>query len=94
MLTASLLLTAAPCKASDGELSRQSLHGLSGMSVAVEKLHGSLDKEGVLEFGLIGRGMRFIFLLNDDRPVTTTRVLHVQVDRLGVVQPASSPSIH
>jgi len=58
------------------------------------RLHGSLDKEGVLEFGLIGCGMRFIFLLNDDRPVTTTRVLRVQVDRPGVVQPASSPSIH
>src|SRR6516165_4261855 len=58
------------------------------------RLHGSLDKEGGLEFGLIGRGMRFIFLLNDDRPVTTTRVLHVHVDRPGVIQPASSPSIH
>jgi hypothetical protein len=35
--------------------------------------HGSLDKEGGLEFGLIGRGMRFMFLLNDNRPVTTSR---------------------
>src|SRR5262245_37518917 len=58
------------------------------------RLHGSLGEEGVLEFGLIGRGMRFIFLLNDDRPVTTTRVLRVQVDPPGGVQPASSPSIH
>ena len=58
------------------------------------RLHGSLDKEGVLEFGLIGRGMRFIFLLNDDRPVTTTRVLRIHLDRPEVVQPASSPSIH
>ena len=57
-------------------------------------LHGSLDKEGVLEFGLIGRGMRFVFLLTDDRPVTTTRVLHIHVDRPAVVPPGSSPSIH
>ena len=58
------------------------------------RLHGSLDKEGILEFGLIGRGMRFIFLLNDDRPVTTTRVLRIHVDRPGAVPSASSPSIH
>ena len=57
-------------------------------------LHGSLDKEGVLEFGLIGRGMPFMFLLNDDRPITTSRVLHVHVDRPAVVPPTSSPSIH
>ena len=57
-------------------------------------LHGSLDQEGVLEFGLIGRGMHFIFLLNDGRPVTTTRVLRIHVDRPGVVLTASSPSIH
>jgi len=58
------------------------------------RLHGSLDKEGALEFGLIGRGMRFIFLLNDDRPVTTTQVLRIDVGRSGVVPSASSPSIH
>jgi hypothetical protein len=58
------------------------------------RLHGSVDNEGVLEFGLIGRGMRFIFLLNDDRPVTTTSVLRVHVDPPAVVLPASSPSIH
>ena len=54
------------------------------------RLHGSLDKEGVLEFGLIGRGMRFLFLLNDERPITTSRVLHIHVDRPTVVP----PSIH
>src|SRR5215472_12837461 len=41
------------------------------------RLPGSLDKEGVLEFGLIERGMRFIFLLNDDRPVTTTAFMWI-----------------
>jgi hypothetical protein len=58
------------------------------------RLHGSLDQECVLEFGLLGRGMRFSFLLNDDCPVTTTRVLRIHVDRPGVVLPASSPTIH
>jgi hypothetical protein len=45
------------------------------------QLHGSVSKEGNLELGLIGRGMRLIFLLNERRPVTTSRVLHVHVDR-------------
>ena len=58
------------------------------------QLHGSVDKEGVLELGLIGRGMRLIFLLNERRPVTTSRVLRVHVDQPKVVQPKSSPSIH
>lgn len=57
-------------------------------------LHGSVDKEGILEVGLIGRGMRLTFLLNERRPVTTSRVLHVHVDQPEVVQPKSSPSIH
>ena len=58
------------------------------------QLHGSVDKEGVLELGLIGRGMRLIFLLNERRPVTTSRVLRVQVDQPKVAQPHSSSSIH
>ena len=57
------------------------------------QLHGSVDKEGVLELGLIGRGMRLMFLLNEHRPVTTSRVLRVQVDQPKVVQPKASPSI-
>ena len=57
-------------------------------------LHGSLDKDGVLELGLIGRGMRLMFLLNQSRPITTSRVLRVQVDQPKTVQPNSSPSIH
>jgi len=58
------------------------------------QLHGSVDKEGVLELGLIGRGMRLMFLLNEHRPVATSRVLHVHVDQPKVVQPKPSPSIH
>jgi hypothetical protein len=48
------------------------------------QIHGSVNREGALELGLIGRGMRLIFLLDKSRPVTTSRVLHVHVD-----QPAS-----
>ena len=58
------------------------------------QLHGSVDKEGILELGLIGRGMRLMFLLDERRPVTTSRVLRVHVDQPKVVQPKSSPSIH
>ena len=54
------------------------------------RLHGSLDKEGSLEIGLIGSGRRVVFLLNGNRPVTTTRVLKVRLER----PPASSPSVH
>jgi len=44
-------------------------------------LQGSVDKEGVLELGFIGRGMRMIFLLDDTHPITTSRVLHVRVEQ-------------
>src|ERR1700674_1909788 len=41
------------------------------------QLQGSIDKEGELELGLIGRGMKLIFYLNGERPVTTSRVVSV-----------------
>ena len=47
----------------------------------VARLHGSLDKEGVLEFGLISRGHRLRFLLKERQPITTTRVVRLRVDR-------------
>jgi hypothetical protein len=56
------------------------------------QLHGSVDKEGIFELGLIGRGMRLMFLLNEHRPVTTSRVLRVRVDQPKVVPSKSSPS--
>jgi hypothetical protein len=57
------------------------------------QVHGSFNQEGELELGLIGRGMRLMVFLND-RPVTTSRVLHVHVDQPAAAQPQSSPSIH
>ncbi len=58
------------------------------------QLQGSVTKEGALEPGLIGRGMRLIFLLDEHHPVTTSRVLHVHVDQPKAGQPKSSPSVH
>ena len=58
------------------------------------QLQASIDKGGDLELGLIGRGMRLKFFLNDHRPVTTSRVVSVHVDQPKAVPPKSSPSIH
>jgi hypothetical protein len=54
-------------------------------------LQGSADKAGVLEPGLVGAGRYLQFLL-DHRPVTTTRILKVRVERAAGT-PVSS-SIH
>jgi hypothetical protein len=58
------------------------------------QLQGSVSDDGAFEQGLIGRGMRLMFLLNERRPVTTSRVLHVHVDQPQGVRSNSSPSIH
>jgi len=58
------------------------------------QLQGSVNKEGELELGLIGRGMRLKFFLNESLPITTSRVLHVHVNQPKAAQPTSSPSIH
>jgi len=54
------------------------------------QLQGSIDTEGVLELGLIGRGRRLKFIL-DNRPVTTTRIVDYRVEP--PIRKASS-SIH
>ena len=58
------------------------------------RLHGSVSKEGTIELGLIGRGRKLMFLLDERRPVTTSRVLHLRVEQPKIVQPPSSHSIH
>jgi len=58
------------------------------------KLEGSVTEQGGFELGLIGRGMRLMFVLNERRPVTTSRVLHVHVDAPRAAGPTSSSSIH
>ena len=58
-------------------------------------LHGSVDHDGLIEFGIIGRGKRLVFLLDQPRrPVTTSRVLHVHVRRPDPLSPPSSSSVH
>jgi hypothetical protein len=45
------------------------------------RLFGSIDEQGALEFGVIGRGMRLRFLLDQRHPVTTSRIVRLQVER-------------
>jgi len=54
------------------------------------RLHGSVDKQGALEFGVIGRGMRLRFLLDEHHPITTTRVVRLRVDQPKPVTPSST----
>jgi len=50
------------------------------------QLQGSVNKEGGLELGHIERGMRMIFFLNGNRPLTTSTVVNVQVNRPRMLQ--------
>jgi hypothetical protein len=54
----------------------------------IAQLRGSSDRAGIFEPGLIERGRYLCFLLDDRRPVTTSRVL-----RLRVQQPKLSSTI-
>ena len=45
------------------------------------ELHGSGERGGPVELGQIKRGKHLVFMLGDHRPVTTSRVLSVHVDR-------------
>jgi hypothetical protein len=55
------------------------------------QLQGSMDGEGGIEAGFIGRGMRLVFVLAQHRPVTTSRVLSLRVEPAKV---ASAASVH
>jgi hypothetical protein len=54
------------------------------------RLHGAVDHEGTMEFGIIGRGKRLMFFLDGQRPVTTSRVMRVHV----IPSPANPTSVH
>jgi len=58
------------------------------------QLHGSIDKQGVLEFGMIGRGMRLMVFLNNQRPVTTSKIVKIRVDRPQTPPLKSSSSLN
>ena len=49
-------------------------------------LHGSLDQDGCLEQGCIACGMKLIFVLDGDHPITTSRVMHVSVEQPNRIQ--------
>jgi hypothetical protein len=49
-------------------------------------LQGSLDQDGCLEWGFIVCGMKLIFVLAGDRPVTTSSVVHVNVEQPNLIQ--------
>ena len=44
------------------------------------QLKGSINEHGVLELGLIKRGMRIMFRLNEHLSITTSTVISVHVD--------------
>ena len=54
------------------------------------RLHGSVDREGSMEFGMIGRGRRRMFFLDGQRPVTTSRVVHVHIEPAKAAAPSAS----
>jgi len=54
------------------------------------RLHGSVDREGSMAFGMIGRGSRLMFFLNGEHPVTTSRVMHVHVEPAKAQTPSAS----
>jgi hypothetical protein len=45
------------------------------------QLKGSINEHGVLELGLIKRGMRIMFRLNEHLSITTSTVVSVHVDQ-------------
>ena len=56
-------------------------------------LQGSFDAEGVFEPGMLGRGRRLMFLI-DRQPVTTSRIVKVQLDEVRRPETAPSSTIH
>lgn len=45
------------------------------------RIYGSVNRQGILEAGLIGRGNRLMFSLGNHRPVTTSRVVKIQIEK-------------
>lgn len=58
------------------------------------RLQGSIDKHGEFEFGMIGRGMRLMVFLNNQRPVTTSRIVRIRLDRSKTSPAQSSSSVN
>lgn len=58
------------------------------------RLQGSSDRDGFFDSGLIERGRHLQFLVDECRPVTTSRVVKVRVQKLAAAPPARHESIH
>ena len=53
------------------------------------QLQGSVDSDGAYESGLITPGKHLVFVLDRDRPVTTSKVLSIHVDEPRAVRRVS-----
>lgn len=59
------------------------------------RFFGSINSDGNLDLGNLGRGSRAMFFLDGSRSLTTSRVLSLHVDQPGAHQPVSlSSGIH
>jgi len=76
----------------DGNKVRISGHPAYCPEPSPASIHGSIDREGTLEYGLLGQGKRMVFFLADNRPVTTSKILKLRLN--SPVDPQSSSSIH
>ena len=76
----------------DGNKVRISGHPSYCPEPSPASIHGSIDREGTLEYGLLGQGKRMVFFLSDNRPVTTSKILKVRVSC--PIDPHPSSSIH
>lgn len=59
-------------------------------------LQGSIAHDGSLDFGLIERGRRMMFLVGENKPVTTSKVIRMRVDAAAdsPVEAKSPSSVH
>lgn len=56
------------------------------------QLQGAITEDGAVEFGFIESGMKFVFVLDGNLPVTTSRVVRVRLNRPNASSPQRAPS--
>jgi hypothetical protein len=56
-------------------------------------LEGSIAPDGSIEPGLIGLGRRMVFLVGEFRPITTSKVIRVNVDHAAALNLSYAPSV-
>jgi hypothetical protein len=60
----------------------------------VAQLQGSVTREGTLDEGMIERGMRLAFMIGEDFPMTTSKVVNVQLEDQPNVDRLNHPIFH